>query len=1080
MYETALADSLKSMALQGLGVAWVPLGDEQWQVRWKFAYTAAPCGARRRCGCYGENWRRVCRLKANLGLGAMLNGALYSTPLLTLGRRLPMSTTQSNLRWLSSYLWLSVGLFALFSLSFVIYVRAEKGIDQANEVRQQSLQLAEELRDSSDALTRTARTYVVTGERQYRDEYRRILAMRDGLAPRPENPQASYWNLSSDAPLRPPASLLHLMQHAGFIPAEMEQLGQAKRLSDRLSEVELAAMAWRDSHLQADLTAREAVLASLYDPAYHQTKRTILQQIFSVQVAVHTRTLAAVEDSAAYAGLLLLLLVLFGTLVLVTLLSARRGLGRILGDSVAVLYQRIENLGRGDFSAAFAVAPGREESILGWLAKAQERLALSAEQNRQAQQQVGASEQRFRDIVDTADGIVWEADAQTFQFTFISQKALRLLGYALDDWRQPGFWVSHVHPEDQNWAPAYCASCTGRLEPHDFEYRFVAKDGRVVWLRDIVTVVAEDGAPRWLRGVMVDITELKEAEQQLRIAEVAFDSQEGIMVANRAHEILRVNRAFSRITGYSAAEVLGQSPRLLQSGRHDAAFYAQMWQAINTSGFWEGDIWNRRKNGDIYPEYLTLSAVKDARGEVSHYVGIFSDITQRKAAAEKIHQLAFYDALTDLPNRRLLLDRLAQALLTSQRRATGGALLFIDLDNFKQLNDTWGHALGDQLLQQVAQRLQAAVREGDTVARLGGDEFVVMLESLSVDSLQAAEQTLRVGEKILASLGRAYALAESRYQGTASIGAVLFAAERAGVDELLRAADISMYAAKKAGRNTLCFFDPAMQEAINQRAVMEAELQKAIADEQFVLHYQAQCSASGQVIGAEVLVRWVHPQRGLLAPNEFIPLAEETGLILPLGHWVLRSACSQLAHWQGAASTARLSLAVNLSAKQFALPTLVDEVLALLEYSAIEPSRLKLELTESLLLDNTEAVISKMLAIKALGVGFSMDDFGTGYSSLSYLKRLPLDQLKIDRSFVRDVLEDSNDAVIAKTIIVLAKSLGLQVIAEGVESHGQLEFLARSGCQAYQGYLFSRPLPIAEFEAFLVASPDPSERRQAS
>lgn len=978
-----------------------------------------------------------------------------------------MSPTQSSLRWFSSYLWLSVGLFALFSLSFVIYVRAEKDIDQANEVRLQSLQLADELRDSSDALTRTARTYVVTGERQYRDEYRRILAMRDGLAPRPESPQASYWSLSSDAPLRPPASLLHLMQHAGFTPAEMEQLGQAKRLSDRLSEVELAAMAWRDSHPQGDLAAHPAVLASLFDPAYHQTKLAILQPVFSVQASIHKRTQAAVEDAAAYATLLRLLLVLFGVLVLITLLSARRGLGRVLGDSVAVLYQRIESLGRGDLSAVFSVPPGREESILGWLFRAQQRLAQSAAQSQQAQQQVAASEQRFRDIVDTADGIVWEADALTFQFTFISQKAVRLLGYELDEWLQPGFWVSHVHPEDQGWAPDYCAACTGRLEPHDFEYRFMAKDGRVVWLRDIVTVVAENGAPRWLRGLMVDITALKEAEQQLRIAEVAFESQEGIMVANRAHEILRVNRAFTRITGYSAEEVLGQNPRLLQSGRHDAAFYAQMWQAINTSGFWEGDIWNRRKNGEIYPEYLTLSAVKDAQGEVSHYVGTFSDITQRKAAAEKIHQLAFYDALTGLPNRRLLLDRLAQALVTCQRRDAGGALLFIDLDNFKQLNDTWGHALGDQLLQQVAQRLHAAVREGDTVARLGGDEFVVMLEGLSADSLQAAEQTQRVGEKILASLGQHYALAESRYQSTASIGAVLFEAGQRSVDELLRAADISMYAAKKAGRNALCFFDPAMQEAINQRAAMETELQRAIVDEQFLLHYQAQCNAAGQVIGAEVLVRWAHPQRGLLAPSEFIPLAEETGLILPIGHWVLRSACTQLAHWQGCAATAGLSLAVNLSAKQFALPTLVDEVLALLEHTAIEPSRLKLELTESLLLDNTEAVISKMLALKALGVGFSMDDFGTGYSSLSYLKRLPLDQLKIDRSFVRDVLVDPNDAVIAKTIIVLAKSLGLQVIAEGVESSGQLEFLARSGCQAYQGYLFSKPLSLAAFEVFL-------------
>ncbi len=551
--------------------------------------------------------------------------------------------------------------------------------------------------------------------------------------------------------------------------------------------------------------------------------------------------------------------------------------------------------------------------------------------------------------------------------------------------------------------------------------------------------------------------ERQRAETELRIAAIAFEAQEGMIVADARSNILRVNRAFTEITGYTAEEAVGQTPRLLQSGRHDAAFYAAMWECIHRDGAWQGEVWNRHKTGAVYPEWLAITAVKGNDGVVTHYVSTLTDITQRKAAEDEIKHLAFYDPLTRLPNRRLLLDRLHQALVANARSQHQGALIFIDLDHFKTLNDTHGHDKGDLLLQQVAQRLTLCVRAGDTVARLGGDEFVVMLENLSMQPQDAAAQAKMVGEKILGALNQPYQLADHEHHSTPSLGVTLFSDDRETVEDLLKRADLAMYQAKAAGRNALRFFDPEMQAAVAARAVLEAELREGVQNGQFILYYQPQVDSAGHLIGAEALLRWQHPRLGLVSSAEFIPLAEETGLILPLGYWVLETACAQLVEWSRQPETALLTLAVNVSTRQFRQPNFVDRVLAMLDQQGVDPGKLKLELTESLLLNNVEDTIAKMITLKAQGVGFSLDDFGTGYSSLAYLKRLPLDQLKIDRSFVCDVLTDPNDAAIAKTIVTLAHSLGLAVIAEGVETEGQRDFLTRSGCHAFQGYLFGRP-----------------------
>ncbi|MDO8252073.1 MAG: EAL domain-containing protein, partial [Rhodoferax sp.] len=568
--------------------------------------------------------------------------------------------------------------------------------------------------------------------------------------------------------------------------------------------------------------------------------------------------------------------------------------------------------------------------------------------------------------------------------------------------------------------------------------------------------VAAGQEPRFI-GLSRDITERKHAEEALRIAATAFESQEGMTITDAQGVILRVNKAFTEITGYTADEVVGQNPRILNSGRQDAAFYAAMWESIARTGSWQGEIWNRRPNGEAYPVWLSITAVKGSDGIVTHYVGAFIDITGRKAAENEIRNLAFFDLQTGLPNRRLLLDRLVQALAASARHQRQGALLLIDLDNFKTLNDTLGHDKGDLLLKQVSQRLASCVHEGDTVARLGGDEFVVMLENLSEHPEEAATQAETLGKKILASLKQSYSLAGYEHHSTASIGITLFADQQETIEDLLKRADLAMYQAKAAGRNTLRFFDPEMQAVVTSRAALESGLRKAITSDQFLLYYQAQVDGQGRQTGCEALVRWQHPERGLVSPAEFIPLAEDTGLILPLGHWVLESACIQLAKWATQAEMSHLTVAINVSARQFRQADFVSQVLTVLDSTGANPQRLKLELTESLLIGDVEDIIAKMTALKAHGVGFSLDDFGTGYSSLSYLKRLPLDQLKIDQGFVRDILIDPNDAAIAKMVIALGDSLGLAVIAEGVETEAQRDFLASQGCHAYQGYLFSRP-----------------------
>ncbi|MDP1649207.1 MAG: EAL domain-containing protein [Rubrivivax sp.] len=597
------------------------------------------------------------------------------------------------------------------------------------------------------------------------------------------------------------------------------------------------------------------------------------------------------------------------------------------------------------------------------------------------------------------------------------------------------------------------------------------KDGSDLWLDlDIQPLRDDSGALAGFVDVASDITERRRDQVELRIAAIAFDSLEAIAITDANQVILKVNSAFERITGYSAAQAVGQvTGHLLKSGRQDEDFYAALWQALQQDKHWQGEIWNRRKNGEVYPEWLSITAVTDHEGQVANYVAVFTDITQKKLADETIHNLAFYDPLTELPNRRLLRERLDQAMAAGARHSRHGAVLFIDLDQFKDLNDTQGHEVGDLLLIAVAKRLRASVRVSDTVARLGGDEFVVILADLTTQPEAAALQAETIAEKIRVAVNQPFVLDGYQYHGTPSIGIGLFLGYETTLDELLKRADTAMYEAKSSGRNAIRFFDPATHAAMETRITLENDLRHALSRHQLQLHYQVQVDGTGRVRGAEVLLRWLHPTRGFVSPAQFIPLAEESGLILPIGHWVLETACAQLRVWARDAATRDLHLAVNVSARQFRQVDFVEQISAVVQHTGIDPRRLEFELTESMVVVNLTDTVAKMQAIKDMGIRFSIDDFGTGHSSLAHLSRLPLDQLKIDQSFVRNMTLSHTDAVIVQTIIGMAGSLGLEVIAEGVETEEQRAFLGSYGCSNCQGYLFGRPVPVEQFEAALRA-----------
>jgi len=661
----------------------------------------------------------------------------------------------------------------------------------------------------------------------------------------------------------------------------------------------------------------------------------------------------------------------------------------------------------------------------------------------------------------------WEIDLLTGKLE-CSDEMLRL--FAIDSSEfVPSYetFLNIVHPEDRALVSQSCFHAQPEKKPHQIIHRLLMAEGRIKWVEQRCTHHFDaDGSLVRSVGTVQDVTEREEAALQLSIAAVAFETQEAILVTDKDANIIKVNHAFEMITGYSQEEVLGKNPRLLSSGRHDKAFYRTMWEAINREGRWSGELWDRRRDGEIYPKWLTITAVKN-RDKVTHYVAVFMDITGRKKAEEEIYSLAFFDPLTHLPNRRLLMDRMHIALGQSDRSRHCGALMFLDLDHFKVLNDTKGHEFGDQMLIEVARRLSLCVRDSDSVARFGGDEFVVLLEGLSVNENEAVVQAGLVAEKIRDSLSQTYQIADYVHESSSSIGVVLFNGADVEAENLFKRADLAMYQAKEGGRNMVRFFEPAMQAVLEARTLMERALRQALPNGELELYFQVQTNQENTLLGAEVLLRWRNPVLGMVSPAEFIPLAEQTKLILPIGQWVLEQACARLKVWEAHPVLCNMRLAVNISPVQFHRPDFVRQVKAILAESGANPQRLELELTENLVLEDVEEAILKMTELKEFGVRFSMDDFGTGYSSLQYIKRLPISQLKIDQSFVRDILTDSGDAMMVQTIVAMARNFGYEVIAEGVEEHAQLSPLINIGCASFQGYFFGRPVALDDFEQLI-------------
>jgi len=833
----------------------------------------------------------------------------------------------------SALLLAMLGAIVAFVASFVLHAQAEDQLQLANETRLKSLTLADELRQSSNDLTRLVRTYVITGDVAFKRQFEAVREIRDGTRPRPRDYGPSYWDFyavsgrsGADGPALP---LLEVMRKAGFTEPELRQLAEAKANSDRLTRTEYEAMALVETASAAEApAARQRAIGMLHDEAFHRAKVHIMRPIVEFDRMVDSRTLEAVRAAELLGLRLRLAQVALGLMLFALLWRVHRELHLILGCTVGELQHTIARLGAGDFGSPITVPPGRRDSVLGWVGDTQARLAKM-------------ELLQFRAIVNSSD------DA-------------------------------------------------------------------------IISKTTQGVITSWNAGA-------------------------------------------ERLFGYAAAEVIGRPMLMLippERAEEEPTILARIARGERVQHF---ETVRRHKDGRLIDVSVTISPVFDQAGKVVGASKIARDITSAKQAEAQIHRLAFYDPLTGLPNRRLLQERLAHALRGAPRRAQRCAVLFIDLDNFKVLNDTRGHDLGDELLKQVAERLRRCVRATDTVARFGGDEFVVLIEDVADIGEEIAHRAERVGEKIIEQLSRPCELPGGPHLCTPSIGVAVAAGTEATADELLKRADVAMYQSKAGGRNRLRFFDPAMQAAVDRSASLDRELREALAHRQLVLYVQPQVDGSGRACGGELLLRWQHPQRGLVGPMEFVPQAEASGLIVPIGSWVLEQACEQLAAWRRDPVLREMGLAVNVSERQLREPGFVDLVRRLLADTGADPRRLTIELTESSLATDVEAVITRMLALQALGVRFSLDDFGTGYSSLSYLKRMPLDELKIDRGFVKDMLVDANDAAIARMVLALATSLNIVAVAEGVESEAQRQALAQLGCHAYQGYLFGRPMPLAEF-----------------
>jgi len=719
--------------------------------------------------------------------------------------------------------------------------------------------------------------------------------------------------------------------------------------------------------------------------------------------------------------------------------------------------------------AGGADPPRTADALLHELQVHQIELEMQNEELLRSQAALEASRERFADLYEFAP-VAYLTLTRGARITAANRMAAMLLGQSAGKLKGRSF-TALVAPLDAGRWKRIFADAIVHADLGAVDLRLVRPDGRPLAVRLACLCRGEESSS--VRITLMDVTDSKRAEDDLRIAALAFETDSAVVVTDAGAVIVRVNGAYTRLTGYSSEESVGRTPAMLKSSRHDRVFYEQLWASLTTHGSWRGEIWNRDKSGLEAPALMIISAARNAEGVVTHYVATFSDITLSKQVEAQIHRLAYYDSLTQLPNRVLLHDRITHAMVSMRRSQQFGALLFVDLDHFKGLNDSRGHASGDRLLVEVARRIAGSVREDDTIARLGGDEFVVMLDTLGSDPTEAARQAAQIADKVRRAIDQPFPLERGIFRCTASIGVALFRGDELAAETVLKNADLAMYKAKDAGRNAVRLFDPVMQTALDERAAIESDLLRAVERGQLSLYYQAQANAQGRIIGAEALLRWHHPQRGLLLPAAFLAIAQETDLIVSLGRWVLDTACAQIRAWSRLPAARHLRVAVNISARELRHPHFPAFLAGVLRETGVDPERLLLELAENDVFADADETIARLGALKALGVGLCLDDFGAGLSSLAHLRRLPLGQLKIGAAVIGDLAGGSRDAAIVKTILALGSSLGLEVIAEGVASEPQMRALADLGCRVFQGSHPAPPLPVREFEQLLPSVTEP-------
>jgi diguanylate cyclase (GGDEF)-like protein/PAS domain S-box-containing protein len=666
----------------------------------------------------------------------------------------------------------------------------------------------------------------------------------------------------------------------------------------------------------------------------------------------------------------------------------------------------------------------------------------------------------YRSLIEHTHIVAWEYLPEAGVFSYISPQAEKLTGHGLEEWTTAGFWQAHLHPEDYAKVIGFCSVGTYLPEEPDLELRMLKKDGGEIWLRKIVSVIETNAMNHCvLRGFLIDITESKQALEKQRLAELVFDTiQEGIMITDADNRIEAVNPAFTGITGYSFDEVIGKNPRILRSGLQDAGFYSALWRSLNDHGHWSGELWNRHKNGEMYVQSTSISYVHDEVGNIKRHIAIFGDVTEKKQAEERIYYQANYDPLTDLPNRQLFKDRLHSAVASAKRNQTQLALLYIDLDRFKEVNDSAGHEAGDRLLIQVAKRLNECIRETDTLARLGGDEFTVILNNLSTghDIENIARAMVELLEQPFSLVGGIDATI------SASIGIAMYPEDGEDDETLIRHADAAMYRVKETGRNGFEFFTEEMNREAGKRQQFKNAFKTSLEKGEFKVFFQPVWRLSdGQIMGVEALARWQHPEWGMIMPDEFIPVAEESGFIHDLSLFVVKEVAKQIKAWDER-NLSNISVAINLSPIQFRrLDDWLAQMHQFLSDYAITPHRIKLEITETALMGDTLRLMEILSHVQASGIGISLDDFGTGFSSLSRISGMPLNFIKIDRSFVRQIGREEQCNVI-EAIISMSHSMNCQVVAEGIETTEQLEYLKQLGCDLGQGFLCSRPAPAAE------------------